>query len=103
MGMYVYLQLLQCNSMLVYVYPSRLCNKVKICPDGRGGEGDGRLRAVWPLFGRLAAHIAHTAVLVCYAKDKGAFITARQRVGQTIKDLRHSEYAHGHYISLEMP
>ena len=24
--MFVYLQLMQCNSMLVYVYPQRLCN-----------------------------------------------------------------------------
>ena len=36
--------------------------------------------------GRLAAHIAFTAALAHYAKDKGAFITARQRLGQTIKD-----------------
>ena len=33
----------------------------------------------------LAAYIALTAALACYAKDKGAFITARQRVGQTIR------------------
>ena len=53
--------------------------------------------------GRLAAYVALTAVLARYAKDKGAFITARQRVGQTIEDLRHSGCAHGRYISSEMP
>ena len=56
----------------------------------------------------LLNYIALTAALVrytkeYYTKDKGAFITARQRVGQIIKDLRHSEYAHGRYISSEMP
>ena len=35
----------------------------------------------------LAAYIARTAALARYAKDKGAFITAKQRVGQTIEDL----------------
>ena len=36
--------------------------------------------------GRLVAYIALTAALARYAKDKGAFITTRQRLGQTIKD-----------------
>ena len=81
-------------------------NEVKCAPGGR-------LQAVWrqvctasancKLFGRLAAYIALTAALMRYAKDKGAFISIRQRVGQTIKDLQHSEYAHGCYISLDMP
>ena len=37
-------------------------------------------------FGRLAAYVALTTAVVRCAKDKGTFITARQRVGQTTKD-----------------
>ena len=76
-------------------------NEAKICTTQEG------LRAVWRqvctasddcrLFGRLSAYILQQ---VRYAKDKGAFITARQRVGQTKKELRQSESAHGRYISL---
>ena len=75
--------LAQYNSMLMYYV---LCisvtlaqclrnNEVKMCPKGR-------LQSVWKqvrtasanckLFGCLAAYIALTAALVCYAKDKGA-------------------------------
>ena len=63
-------------------------------PRGGGGGGDdcglsgGRFtqQVTIATFG-LAAYIALTAALVRYAKDKGAIIIARQRVGQTIKDL----------------
>ena len=37
-------------------------------------------------FGRLTAYVALTSALERCAKDKGTFITARQRVGQTTKD-----------------
>ena len=103
--------LAQYNPMFAHVYPSRLCNactatRPKCAPGGR-------LWAVWSqvctasadckLFGHLADYIALTAALAHYAMDKGAFITARQRVGQTIKDLQYSEPAHGRYISSKCP
>ena len=77
-----------------------------MCPGGRLQAGWSQVRtasANCKLFGCLAAYVALTAALVRYAKDKRAFITARQRVRQTIKDLRHSEYAHGCSISSEIP
>ena len=120
--MYAYPQLAQCNSMLVYVYLQCLCKTIlcscmyisHTCATTRSKcAPGGRLWAVWrqvrtasadcKLFGRLGAYIALTSALVHYATDKGVFITTRQKVGQTIKDLRHSEYAHGGYISSEMP
>ena len=62
------------------------------------GLSGGRFTQQVPIasVGHLAVYIALTAALVRYAKDKGAFITARQSDRlQCIKDLRHSEYAHG--------
>ena len=98
---YVYvcnLQLAQCNSMLVFVpnniyIQQQLCNtilaqclcnnEVKMRPGVGATAGClGQVRTAsdnckfWP----LAAYIALTAALVRYGKDKGAFITARQRV-----------------------
>ena len=67
-------------------------NKAKMRPVGDNcGLSGGRFaqQATIASFGGLAAYIALTAALVCYAKDKRAFITTRQRVEQTIKDLRH--------------
>ena len=89
--------LVQYNPMFVHVYPLCLCNactttKPKCAPWGDDcGLSGGRFaqQATIASFGGLAAYIALTAALVCYAKDKRAFITTRQRVEQTIKDLRH--------------
>ena len=95
--------------MLVYVYPQRLrnailCSRVYICHalrnacattrpkcapgDNCGLSGDKFAQQV-PIasVGSLAAYVALTAALARYAKDTGAFITAKQRVGQTIEDL----------------
>ena len=98
--MYVYLQLAQCNSILVYVYLQRLHNTIlysrmyirhacamlaqqrgKNAPRGDDcGLSGGRFAQQMTIasFGCLAAYVALTAALVRYAKDKGAFITARQ-------------------------
>ena len=73
--------LAQYNPMLVYVYPSCLRNEAKMRPGGDDcGMSGGRFaqQVTIASFGPLAAHIALTAALVRYAKDKGAFITARQ-------------------------
>ena len=43
--------------------------------------------------------LALLAALVCYAKDEGAFVTARPTARQTISGLSHSQYTHEHYIS----
>ena len=87
--------LVQYNPILVYVYPSCLFNacsedEVKMCPGGR-------LRAVWrqvctasadyKLFGHLSANVALNAALVHYDKDNGAFITARERVSQSVSSF----------------
>ena len=97
--------------MLLYVYPSCLCNVFAAtrpkCAPGKENYGlsGGRFtqQVTIASFGSLAAYIAVTAALVRYAKDNEGLITTTQRVGQTCKDLRHSEYAHGRYISSEMP
>ena len=81
----------QYNPMLTYVYLCRLhgqClrnDKAKMCL----GE-----ITVWKqvrtasenckLFCHLAAYAAHTAALVCYAKDKEAFMTAKSKGRQII-------------------
>ena len=103
--MYVYPQLAQCNSMLVHVYPQHLHNTIlclrvyvhhalcnacatmrpKCAPGDDCGLSGGRFTQQVPIASVvcLAAYIALTTALARYAKDKGAFITARQRVGQT--------------------
>ena len=80
--MYVYPQLVQCNSMLAYVFPLRLGNAYITarpkCPPG------GRLQAVWKQAPqqvttasyRLSLRSTLTAALVHYAKDKNAFTAA---------------------------
>ena len=56
-------------------------DEAKMCPRGddcRLSGGRFTQQVMIASFSRLAAYIALSAALVRYAKDKGAFITARQ-------------------------
>ena len=98
--------------MLVYVYPQRLHNTIlylrmyihhscAILAQQQGQNepwGDD-----WALYrGRLVEQATIASYLVRYAKDKALSSLQDKRVRQTIKDLGHSEFAHGRYISSEM-
>ena len=81
--MYVYPQLVQCNSMLAYAFPLCLGNACITarpkCPLGNDCRlsGSRLTQQVTTASYRLSLQSTLTAALVHYAKDKGAFAAAQ--------------------------